>query len=287
MKISCDVIGDLLPLYAEEMASQDSAVLVADHVRECEVCRRRLDSMRQPVAIPRESVPEEMRNIGKRLLQRTVLLVMAMVFFATTVVTWTFAVLSLRSVPVPLESSVLGVRQENGKVLVEMRVTGYLSWWDQWDYRYDTEVGGKIACFSVNRRLWDVLFQGETPVKTYEVPVMDAYSIWFFTGSEAECIYGDETAAPKPDANPVLWTALSAGAVCLLLFFLTGWKWLRIAVLFAGNLLLADFAMTGFAWSNNWYSGLGFIWMIYLLMALLMTCSQCLAWALWKDRNRI
>lgn len=286
MKINCEVIGDLLPLYAENMASPGSVTLVEAHMRECPDCSRRLASMRQPVRIPKEELPKEMKDIGRRLLQRTILLVMAMIFFTVTVVTWTFSILTLRHVPVPLDSSLLGVRQENGTVYVEMRVTGNLSWWDEWDYRYDAEVGEKIVCLSVNRRLWDTLFQEEQPAKIYEVPVRDATSIWFFTGGEAECIYGDEAYAPKAGvSSPVFWIAVGSGAVFLLLFLATKWKWLCYAALFSGNLLLADLACVGLFWLHDWLRDFGFIMPIYLFMSILMTCSQCLAWALWKDRN--
>ena len=36
MKITCDIIRDLLPLYAEDMVSQDSKALVDDHLCGCD-----------------------------------------------------------------------------------------------------------------------------------------------------------------------------------------------------------------------------------------------------------
>ena len=40
MKISCDVIEDLLPLYVDDMVSEDSRQLVEEHLKACPTCRR-------------------------------------------------------------------------------------------------------------------------------------------------------------------------------------------------------------------------------------------------------
>lgn len=55
MKISCDVIRDLLPLYADSLASETSSRLVEDHVKECPQCRRLMEQMRMPM----EQEPED------------------------------------------------------------------------------------------------------------------------------------------------------------------------------------------------------------------------------------
>ena len=47
MKIGCDVIGDLLPLYCEDLVSQDSRELVEEHCGECETCKNKLRNMRE------------------------------------------------------------------------------------------------------------------------------------------------------------------------------------------------------------------------------------------------
>ena len=63
MKLDCEVIRDLLPLYAEHMASPASTALVEEHLQECEACRTELiaiiffttailfNSLKQPLAI--------------------------------------------------------------------------------------------------------------------------------------------------------------------------------------------------------------------------------------------
>ena len=55
MKNSCDVARDLLPLYVEGLASQDSAGLLEEHLAECEGCRARKREMEQPEQLPAET----------------------------------------------------------------------------------------------------------------------------------------------------------------------------------------------------------------------------------------
>lgn len=58
MKLDCEVIRDLLPLYAEHMASPASTALVEEHLRECEACRAELEQMQLPVPVQPEPQPD-------------------------------------------------------------------------------------------------------------------------------------------------------------------------------------------------------------------------------------
>ena len=40
MKISCNIIEDLLPLYVDDAVSEDSRQLVEEHLKECASCRK-------------------------------------------------------------------------------------------------------------------------------------------------------------------------------------------------------------------------------------------------------
>lgn len=42
MNISCDVIRDLLPLYHDNVCSEESKTLVEEHLEQCEECREEL-----------------------------------------------------------------------------------------------------------------------------------------------------------------------------------------------------------------------------------------------------
>lgn len=53
-KISCDVARDLLPLYCDDVCSQDSRGLVEQHLEECEECSALLEKMKTECRISSE-----------------------------------------------------------------------------------------------------------------------------------------------------------------------------------------------------------------------------------------
>ena len=45
MKITCNIIEDLLPLYVDDMVSEDSRRLVEEHLKGCPACRKMQEEM--------------------------------------------------------------------------------------------------------------------------------------------------------------------------------------------------------------------------------------------------
>ena len=73
MKLSCDVIRDLLPLYADRAASADTAALVEEHLASCPACREEL--RRLGAALPAEPEgAEPLRRFKRRWRRRQVLI---------------------------------------------------------------------------------------------------------------------------------------------------------------------------------------------------------------------
>ncbi|APM37430.1 zf-HC2 domain-containing protein [Clostridium kluyveri] len=46
MKISCEIIKDLLPLYLDGVCSNDSKALIEEHLAECDNCKTELQTMK-------------------------------------------------------------------------------------------------------------------------------------------------------------------------------------------------------------------------------------------------
>ena len=58
-RINCNVTRDLLPLYIDDVVSQDSRILVKEHLESCEACRNEAEKMNEALKIPIDSVIEE------------------------------------------------------------------------------------------------------------------------------------------------------------------------------------------------------------------------------------
>lgn len=67
MKTSCDIIRDLLPLYAEQMTSQASNELVEEHLGECGSCTNYLEDLRKPAGLPEEVPIQSLKHIKKSI----------------------------------------------------------------------------------------------------------------------------------------------------------------------------------------------------------------------------
>lgn len=77
MKNECSIVCDLLPLYAEDMVSEDTAEFVKEHLGNCPTCRAELEKLRKPVQpVAAQHVPdidaEPLKRLKKALLMEQV-----------------------------------------------------------------------------------------------------------------------------------------------------------------------------------------------------------------------
>ena len=77
MKNECSIVCDLLPLYAEDMVSEDMAEFVKEHLGNCPTCRAELEKLRKPVQpVAAQHVPdidaEPLKRLKKALLMEKV-----------------------------------------------------------------------------------------------------------------------------------------------------------------------------------------------------------------------
>lgn len=71
-KVSCNVIRDLLPLYIDGVASDDSESMIKEHLASCEECSREYDRMKIELVVKESSKInqqsiEAFENFGKRI----------------------------------------------------------------------------------------------------------------------------------------------------------------------------------------------------------------------------
>ena len=117
MKLSCDIIRDLLPLYAEELASADSRESVEEHLLGCESCRKAYEDMKTcPVIIPEEPGLDTVR---RGLWRRRLLTALCAVLIVCMAGCW---FLSWLTAPIYLDKSIITDIQDNhdGTVTISM-----------------------------------------------------------------------------------------------------------------------------------------------------------------------
>ena len=98
MNIDCRVIGDLLPLYADESCSDASRALVDDHLKTCPRCRETLARMKSEQFLPAAQVidPPAVADYAQKVKHRrqkrgtllTVGVIVLIVLLSLTVAAW-------------------------------------------------------------------------------------------------------------------------------------------------------------------------------------------------------
>ena len=126
MKLDCEVIRDLLPLYAEHMASPASTALVEEHLQECEACRAELEQMQLPVPVQPEPQPDApLKGIRTALRKKRILTAAAAVLAVLCAVVLVFWMGNL-STPVTAEEAGIWLynKKEDGANLCVLEVQG-------------------------------------------------------------------------------------------------------------------------------------------------------------------
>ena len=84
MNITCDIIRDLLPLYAEDMVSEDSKKLVDEHLSGCDACTKQLAIMKKVQALPVDIEVTSLERVGNTIRRRRILSMLTVVLFIVT-----------------------------------------------------------------------------------------------------------------------------------------------------------------------------------------------------------
>lgn len=75
--MNCNVIRDLLPLYAEDMVSPESKALVEDHLQGCESCTKELENLKNTPKLPLEVETGSLRRVENAIQKRRTLTALA------------------------------------------------------------------------------------------------------------------------------------------------------------------------------------------------------------------
>lgn len=130
-RISCDVVGDLLPLYCDGVCSEDSRKIVEDHLQDCPKCSGLLQKMRTEYRLSseeeqkQEEIVKDMASKWRHSVKKSFCTgVLITVCTCLILMGGYWALTRLILVPVPLattEAAVQNVSDEH--VTISLRVT--------------------------------------------------------------------------------------------------------------------------------------------------------------------
>ncbi len=93
MKNECSIIRDLLPLYAEKMVSSDTAAFVAEHLENCEACRKEYERTKEPQQTRAVSDAAPLLKLSRKMKIKRIQTVALTAVFVIALLVSAFAVL--------------------------------------------------------------------------------------------------------------------------------------------------------------------------------------------------
>lgn len=194
MRNECNIVRDLLPLYAEKMVSEDSAEFVEEHLKGCEKCSAELEQLRRPDEMKINVSAEPIKKIKKKMAANKIKTV---AFTAIIVLIAAVCIFSILGTPqyFPYSEELITLTENaNGSVLVEFspEVT---------DYRcYTTAYEPESEKMVYNIEAWTNLLDKDRRNAlsfTLDSPDNDPMIIYYVqnNGQEDICIKGEEYVA--------------------------------------------------------------------------------------------
>ncbi len=238
MKHECSIVRDLLPLYAENMVSEDTAAFVEEHLESCPTCRGELEKLRYPVAVQTQ-VQTDMDAAPLKRLKRALLMkkVQTILCTAAVLLALVLSAISFLTAPKYFAYSpelVTVAEGENGTVTLSFssEVTNYTL-----QQVTDPEERNTVYHLETWTCAWDRMFQRPGAQAVTAAPENGKPLLIYFTqfinghaessSNSSVCIYGT-----TPDSGGwVALAGLSLGYWLLLdigLFLILGGIWFTL-----------------------------------------------------------
>ncbi len=307
MKNECNIIRDLLPLYAEKMVSLDTAAFVEEHLKDCAACQKELEQLREPQKTPERTDAAPLVKLQKKMRVKKIQTIALTAVFVIALLASAFAVLDAPEY-LPYSDGLVTVEALGDKGMqlrFDESVTGFSC-----TVYPDPDRGGFYCCeIQAWSSLWDRWFsrgraqrtttvtpQGAKPILAYYVPN---------NGSESICIakydpngenkvekFEEDTTSIVLPRLALGWYFIGAGAalaVLALVWLCLGKKpaqrvWIERLGLYPVAYMISHGIVSGFHTTS--YSMTRDFCMI-LLLSILLYSAFLLAYNIWRLNREI
>lgn len=205
MRNECNIIRDILPLYAENMVSEDSADFIEEHLNHCERCQAELKMLKVPLTLSMDTDKEPLKIIKKKMYRKKVQTVLLTTVLALAIMIALIAYLTAPNY-IRYNDSLLSVSENtDGSVIVSFsdEVTGY-----KLNREKAAEAERAIYHIEAWFTLWDKLFFQKGTQSALISPDADLPITVFFTQNYSQnshamedvLIYGESTVSKNGGA---------------------------------------------------------------------------------------
>ena len=244
----CGIVKDLLPLVAEELASEESTAFVKEHLKTCADCKAALDAMQAPVetepAAPLKTVRKAVKRRGWLIAGLIACLVAALIFGVFARLTKPIVIHSAYEAfeSIQIDKNQVRLYPTQNTRLMQENETGTVH----------------IGAYTT---LWDLWTEGPDRFRSYEVNLNGVDAILFepYDNTDHEILYQRDGypveagfALPRLVMNYYFLMALAGTAILALGWFVLrlckkekGARVLGVLLILAGSFVIA-FLAAGF-----------------------------------------
>lgn len=110
-EIKCAVIQDLLPLYVDEVVSEDTKMVVKEHLQMCEECTQEYEQMKKTLYVPIEKKATLFSQLNKRWNQKKWRLIFSSVLVTTLIGLTLFSFIFYYAKPIPYKEDLIKIEE--------------------------------------------------------------------------------------------------------------------------------------------------------------------------------
>lgn len=184
MKYKCNIIKDLLPLYVEDVTSQDSNKIIEEHLKECEECKKHYEELKDGSFIEElkeEQVNEEnpkktMKTIKKKIILGKLFFALISAIVVIITLFSTYSYMNNKIVPIQYDNNI-SVIERNGNIYAVLKNNTYINAKSK-SVEITNEEGKteKFLYFYFSTTLWESTFK----------PLSDYYTEYILIPSDKE-----------------------------------------------------------------------------------------------------
>jgi hypothetical protein len=148
-EIKCSVIQDLLPLYVDEVVSDDTKSLVNEHLLTCEICKNEYEQMKGTIYVPIENKATLFSQLNKRWNRKKWLLIFGSVLTTTTLIGFAlFSFIFYYEKPIPYTADLFQLEEMADGTLV-LNYFGESHAGTHTTHPLEVEIDGKVKKISL------------------------------------------------------------------------------------------------------------------------------------------
>ncbi|MBE5966115.1 MAG: zf-HC2 domain-containing protein [Lachnospiraceae bacterium] len=272
MKITCNVIKDLLPLYVENIASDDTRILVEEHINSCNSCKKELDKFNKAndIFIDMKLLP--IKKVQATLRKKKYLTIL---FSAILTLLVLIIVIGYLTAPeyIPYSESAVSITEaDNNLMIAHLGDTGFRY---SIDYYRTDDNSGYIYDISMWNSIWNRTMNKNVPADFILNPNGEMVSSVYYCSSDGKeediLIYGKNQnpnggriTLPRLFLAYYVYTAAVSAVVLWVILFLFRKKQKMKAIMFKlfalpiayllGHICIKGFSTISYSATHDFYA---------------------------------